>query len=157
MLKGQFLPWEVGGWMGRGCQPSRGTRIRKAHEESSENVHSWSSQSTGSSIGKKKVFLKGQPVIVEAHYLQEPSFSVSSQKISLRFFKRRAPCSKTLHLLWWTQFWFSKTSDNHYIQICQLEKDKRKQQKKKSFFVFLSAVSTVRQTKSTVWIIHVLM
>lgn len=59
------------------------------------------------------------------------------------FFKKR----KTPHPLWQRQFWFSKTLDNPYIQICQLEKDTER--------TFLPAVSTVRQTESTVWIVHV--
>lgn len=65
-------------------------------------------------------------------------FLVSSQKISLKVLLsvgRRAPCSKKKpHPLWRTQFWFSKTSDNQYIQICQLEKDTQKGHRKFVFF-----------------------
>lgn len=64
---------------------------------------------------------------MEAHYLQQSS-SVSSQKIALTiFFNFRAPFSNTPPSpMVDTVLVLSQTSDNHYIQICQLEKDKQK-------------------------------
>lgn len=134
MLKGQFLP-------GRPSRVglTRGNPLRMC-------IHD--------PPGPRRAFLKGGDVSTRTVSF----FLVSSQKISLKVLLsvgRRAPCSKKKpHPLWRTQFWFSKTSDNQYIQICQLEKDTQKGHRK--FVFFLSAVSTVRQTKSTVWIIHVL-
>lgn len=97
---------------------------------------------------------RGWCVIVEAHYLQQSS-SVSSQKIALTiFFNFRAPFSNTppQSPMVDTVLVLSQTSDNHYIQICQLEKDKQKR-----VVVFLPTLSTARQVKSTIWIIHVLL
>lgn len=52
----------------------------------------------------------------------------------------------------------SQTSDNHYIQICQLEKDKQKRVFCGVFRrCFFCLHSTARQAKSTIWIIHVLL
>lgn len=71
----------------------------------------------------------GWCVIVEAHYLQQSS-SVSSQKnsinnffltLGLPFLTPPPPSPKVDTVLV-----LSQTSDNHYIQICQLEKDKQK-------------------------------
>lgn len=72
----------------------------------------------------------GWCVIVEAHYLQQSS-SVSSQKnsinnffltLGLPFLTPPPPPSPKVD----TVLVLSQTSDNHYIQICQLEKDKQK-------------------------------
>lgn len=61
-------------------------------------------------------------VIMNACYLGVPSFSVSSQKISQWFF-RCSPCSKNPFTQNMNSFGCPKPSGNHYIQICQLEKD----------------------------------
>lgn len=110
------------------------------------------------------VFLMGQCFIVEAPTsLPEPSFfSISCQKNTNKVLSASgSPFSKKKikpHPLWCvcTVQVLQNLTDNHYIQICQLEKDKQMAEEKSFFFFFLSAVSTVRQTKSTVWIIHVL-
>lgn len=71
--------------------------------------------------------------ISRSSYCQAPCF----------FKKRKTP----LILYGKDSFGSPKTLDNRSIQICQLEKDTER--------TFLPAVSTVRQTKSTVWIVHV--
>lgn len=125
------------------------TKQRQAHEGSSANMHPWSSRSTGALV------FKSLPEAATCHYesplLERTFFLFHLKKYQGPFSVRLPVLQKKRPILYGKDsFGSPKTSDNRNIQICQLEKDTERTK-----FFFKSAVSTVRQTKSTVWIIHV--